>query len=54
MYINSSGNVGIGTIEPTAKLHVAGDIKTTGHISAGSVNDYEERIAALEEKTKNL
>jgi hypothetical protein len=30
----SSGNVGIGTIAPTAKLHVAGDIKVDGNIAA--------------------
>lgn len=48
MVISPNGNVGIGTGTPSARLEV------NGHIKASSVNDYEERIAALEEKTKNL
>jgi len=32
MKIQSNGNVGIGTAYPTAKLHVAGDIKVAGQI----------------------
>jgi hypothetical protein len=46
--LTSLGNVGIGTATPSSRLEV------NGHIKATSVNDYEERIAALEEKTKNL
>lgn len=34
---NNSGNVGIGNIAPTAKLHVAGSIKNTGRIDADGV-----------------
>lgn len=38
MRINSSGNVGIGTVNPTAKLEVAGQIKITGgHPGEGKV-----------------
>jgi uncharacterized protein YjbI with pentapeptide repeats len=33
--INSSGNVGIGTSAPTAKLSVSGDLLVTGGIDAG-------------------
>ncbi len=32
--IDSTGNVGVGTSGPTAKLHVAGDIKVDGNIAA--------------------
>ena len=35
MRINSSGNVGIGTSAPTAKLSVSGDLLVTGGIDAG-------------------
>ena len=45
MIIDTDGNVGIGTINPGAKLHVVGDVKVSGSISgditgnAASVND---------------
>jgi hypothetical protein len=34
VHINSSGNLGIGTITPTEKLHVVGNIKATGTLEA--------------------
>ena len=36
MTILPSGNVGIGTASPSAKLHVAGTIKTTGDVTMSS------------------
>lgn len=49
------GNVAIGGTTADEKLHVHGNGKFTGTLTvSGGVNDYEERIAALEEKTKNL
>ena len=49
MYINSSGNVGINTTNPTEKLHVAGNIKTTGTltVSGSSVTIYNESSATV-------
>ena len=37
MVINTSGYVGIGTASPTAKLHVAGNIYSSGTISGSSL-----------------
>jgi len=38
MRIDSSGNVGIGTSSPTAKLHVDGTLRTTGSVTHNSAN----------------
>jgi hypothetical protein len=34
LYLTNTGNFGVGTTAPTTKLHVAGDIKVDGNISA--------------------
>lgn len=39
--MNNSGNVGIGTTDPGAKLEVAGDVKTNGSIYYGSLKDWK-------------
>jgi hypothetical protein len=41
MRIQQTGEVGIGTSNPTAKLHVAGDTLVTGNLEKGSGVKYE-------------
>lgn len=45
--VNSTGNVGIGTTSPTAKLHVVGNICYTGSIGACSDLRYKTDISTL-------
>lgn len=45
-----SGNVGIGTNDPKAKLDVAGDINVTGNITASVIKSLEERVTKLEQE----
>jgi hypothetical protein len=47
MRITSAGNVGIGTLTPTAKLHVAGDVVVDGNIGA-KYQDVAEWVEASE------
>lgn len=44
MTINPSGNVGVGTTNPTEKLDVAGNIKATGNIKAAGALETGNRI----------
>lgn len=48
-FINSNGNVGIGTTSPSEKLHVAGNILASGAITAGTASDsrLKSNIATL-------
>jgi hypothetical protein len=45
--LDRTGQVGIGTITPTAKLHVAGDVKVDGNIAA-KYQDVAEWVQASE------
>ncbi|MDD5164823.1 MAG: hypothetical protein PHF10_01740 [Patescibacteria group bacterium] len=52
IYNNNSGNVGIGSTIPSAKLDVAGDIRSKG-ISSFLINTQNEGIAILYPETAN-
>lgn len=56
MYINSNGNVGIGTTSPTNALDVAGSIAATGTVSAASINasGLTASYAVVTDASKNL
>ncbi|MBW8780722.1 MAG: hypothetical protein JF599_02375 [Verrucomicrobia bacterium] len=43
--INASGNVGLGIIDPTEKLEVAGNIKASGSVSAPTMTAGKIRVA---------
>jgi hypothetical protein len=47
LVLNASGNVGMGTAAPETKLHVVGDLKVTGNISA-KYQDVAEWVPSLE------
>lgn len=42
MYVNSSGNVGVGTTSPSYRLHVSGDIYATGAVTC--LSDIREKV----------
>jgi hypothetical protein len=46
--LDSSGYVGIGTTEPTAKLHVEGDAFVKGNLEVGSSRELKENIYNLD------
>lgn len=48
MAINKNGNVGIGTLTPTAKLDVEGDLIVSGNIKGANFPDLAENILAAE------
>jgi len=48
--IKSDGKVGIGTSEPTEKLHVTGNAIISGNLELGSSRDYKNNILPLEAK----
>jgi hypothetical protein len=44
MWINASGNVGIGIANPTQRLHVSGNILTTGALTLGGYVSFQADI----------
>lgn len=48
MFLDSSGKVGIGTISPSAKLHVIGVTQATNFISGDGVNDFSAGTVKLD------
>lgn len=52
MHITAGGYVGIGTTEPSSKLHVVGNIVTTGSITFGSASDrrLKDNIKSMTDK----
>ncbi len=49
MRIKDTGNVGIGTATPTAKLSVAGTLETTGNVTAGG---FDFKVGSADQTTR--
>ena len=45
--LNNAGNVGIGTTNPTERLHVSGNILATGNITANSDISLKDNITPI-------
>lgn len=54
MYIDLSGNVGIGTTTPSQRLHVVGNICATGAIGACSDMRYKTRVVPVGNRLSSL
>jgi hypothetical protein len=51
--VNSTGNVGIGTSTPTAKLDVSGNISSSGNISLVASTTEDRKITLGQDRTSN-
>lgn len=54
--IQTNGEVGVGTVDPTARLHVVGDLKVDGTIinTAFPLQELQQRIEALKPTVTDL
>ena len=50
LYVDGSGNVGLGTNSPTEQLTVIGNIKISGSITEGSSREFKKDIAYVSTK----
>jgi hypothetical protein len=52
--IHTLSNVGIGTTNPTSKLHIVGDTLVSGIVTASSFNGYQTLVGAASSATKTF